>query len=296
MVEVRDLRSHHQAALEAFLLEQAEGCMHMLSNLACAGLDPGGDPYQGHYAGVFDDGRLIGVAALYWNGMLYIRSPQECEAVALQAVAASDSSVRGFFGPVEQVGRARRALGVDDADLRFYAEPALMWLDLDNLQVPPGLSWDGFQVRRVRSSEDDLMANWLMRFEVEVSRAEETPTLYRESLERARRLRREKRLWGLSREGQLVACCGFSARYGKLAQVGPVWVPPGLRNSGYARTVTAGALLVAREEGVERAVLLSEDPAATHVYLALGFVPRGRQALAFIRRSGRAQDGLRLTA
>ena len=73
-------------------------------------------------------------------------------------------------------------------------------------------------------------------------------------------------------------------------------MPPGLRNSGYARTVTAGALLAAREEGIRQAVLLSEDPAARHAYLALGFAPRDRQTLAFLQPDWCQPDRLKLTA
>jgi predicted GNAT family N-acyltransferase len=296
MSTIRDLGPEDEPALQAFLAGQAEGCLHMLSNLDNVGVKPGRETYQGTYAGVFEGERMLGVAAHYWNGVVYIRTPQHCEGVALCAVDASGDPVKGFFGPAEQVRRASAAIGVTDSDFAFYAEPELMTLDLADLREPPGLSSEGVQVRRVRSSEADLMANWFLRFEVEVFGKAETPSLYRESLRKVQRLRHEKRLWGLQREGQLVACCGFSARFGDLVQVGPVWVPPGLRNSGHARTVTAGALLAAKNEGTRRAVLLSDDPAARHAYLALGFAPRDRQALAFVQPDWRRPERLKLTA
>ncbi len=104
-------------------------------------------------------------------------------------------------------------------------------------------------------------------------------------LETVQRRRRERALWVLERRGQLVACCGFSARYRERVQVGPVWVPPGLRNAGYARAVVASALAKAQAGGARRAVLLGDDPAAKRAYLALGFERVGARALAFVRES-----------
>ena len=54
-------------------------------------------------------------------------------------------------------------------------------------------------------------------------------------------------------------------------QIGGVWTPPELRGRGYARRVVAGALRVAEGEGVRRAVLFTENPAARRSYEALGF-------------------------
>jgi RimJ/RimL family protein N-acetyltransferase len=285
MSEVRELREEDAEALEAFLAPQADGYLHMLSNLAQVGLAPGERPYQGHYIGAFQAGRLRGVAALFWNGMLVVSAEEDAEVLARRAVNRSGLPLKGLFGPSDQAVRARRALGLDPATLGFESTLDLMALDLDRLRRPALLDDGDLRTRLVRSSEVDLVANWLCRFEVEVFGREESPQLHGEMVETVQRRRRERALWVLERRGQLVACCGFSARYRERVQVGPVWVPPGLRNAGYARAVVASALAKAQAGGARRAVLLGDDPAAKRAYLALGFERVGARALAFVRES-----------
>ena len=279
MSQIRILEPGDQAALEAALTLRAVDSLHMLWNLRQVGLKPGTAPYHGHYAGLFEGARIVGVAAHYWNGMVFLRASREAASLADLAVGQSPWPVKGFFGPEAEVAAARRALGLAAAPARLDARPEVMTLDLDDLEVPPILSDDRIQARRLRSSESQLVANWFQRFEIEVFGAKEDDKGAAEAFEQVERLRRERRLWVLARGGQIVACCGFSACHGDRVNVGPVWVPPGLRNAGYARAVVAGALLTAAREGVREACLFAEDPAATRAYLALGFETRGRMAL-----------------
>ena len=293
MIEIRSLEPGEEAAVEAFLAARPERSLHMLSNIAAVGLAPGAEPYRGYYAGAFERDRLVGVVAHYWNGLLYLRAPVRAASLAVEATKRSGLPIKAIFGPAQQVDEAQDALGVASAEITFRGEPELMTLDLSVLRPPPAALEERLQVRCVRSSEADLVANWFQRFEVDVFGKKESPGLYREALETVQRLRRAKRLWGLLRAGRIVACCGFSARYRDMVQVGPVWVPMGLRNGGYGRAVVAGALLAAREEGVGRAVLLGEDPAARRAYLALGFRSVGRQVLIHLREESFASVALR---
>ena len=72
-------------------------------------------------------------------------------------------------------------------------------------------------------------------------------------------------------DGTPVSLCTHNARVRDYVQIGGVWTPPELRGRGYARRVVAGALRVAKREGVTRAVLFTENPAARRSYEALGF-------------------------
>jgi predicted GNAT family acetyltransferase len=65
----------------------------------------------------------------------------------------------------------------------------------------------------------------------------------------------------------------FNATLPEIVQIGGVWTPSELRGRGYARSVVAGSLLAAREQGVRRAVLFADplNAAARAAYLALGF-------------------------
>ena len=65
--------------------------------------------------------------------------------------------------------------------------------------------------------------------------------------------------------------------------MGGVWTPPERRGRGYARAVVAASLLDARAEGVERAVLFTENPVARRAYEALGFRRVGEYGLVIFR-------------
>jgi predicted GNAT family acetyltransferase len=75
----------------------------------------------------------------------------------------------------------------------------------------------------------------------------------------------------LEADGALAAYSAFNARLPEIVQVGGVWTPRPQRGRGFARAVVAASLLEARAEGVARAVLFTESPAARRCYEALGF-------------------------
>ncbi len=81
-----------------------------------------------------------------------------------------------------------------------------------------------------------------------------------------------------------VSCSVFNAMLPDIVQIGGVWTPPPLRGRGYGRSVVAGSLLAAREQGVQRAVLFADpqNPAAKQAYLALGFRIGGDYGLVLL--------------
>ena len=74
MAEVRVLGPGDGPALEAFLSSRIETSMFLLGNMRAAGLADKGKMLQGTYAAAFEGGGIAGVAALYWNGNLAIKS------------------------------------------------------------------------------------------------------------------------------------------------------------------------------------------------------------------------------
>jgi predicted GNAT family acetyltransferase len=91
-------------------------------------------------------------------------------------------------------------------------------------------------------------------------------------------------LFLLEREGQIVSTCAYNARLPDAVQLGGVYTPPALRGHGYGRAVTAGALLLTREEGVSRAVLFThEQGPARRAYEAIGFQVIGDFGLVLFR-------------
>ena len=69
--------------------------------------------------------------------------------------------------------------------------------------------------------------------------------------------------------------------YGSLEAV--LWTPRALRGRGYARCVVAGSLQSARDRGVRRAVLFTDEQnvAAQRSYASIGFRPIGDYGLVF---------------
>ncbi len=283
MTEIRILRSGDEQPLFGFLCKRTDSVNLMLSNLGRVGLKREDMPYEGCYAGLFENGQLIALAVHYWNGMLFIEAPHAAARLARLAVEQSGYPLRGFYGPADEVAAAREGLGVNGAPTRLAVTPHLMVLDLDALRLPEQLRSPETRVRRARAGELELLANWQVQFELEVAGAAEGEGLRRQTLDSVARMRDERRIFVLETAGRLVACAGFSGCYGDLAQVGSVWTLPTQRSKGYGRAAVAGMLRIARSEGVARASLIADDPAAMRAYQAVGFETIGRVALVYLR-------------
>src|SRR5919109_111444 len=99
--------------LERFLASHADSSMFLRANIRRAGLTYEGQLFQAEYVGAFRDDRLIGVAAHCWNGMMLVQTPEAAGDIVRACVATSGRPVTGFMGPLEQVRRARAALGLE---------------------------------------------------------------------------------------------------------------------------------------------------------------------------------------
>ena len=284
MGEIRQLVPGDEGLVEEFLLAWPETSLLVLSNLRQSGLAPGKTAYHGLYLGAFEEGRLTGFAALFWNGMLFIRAERFAADLACRLANMNDTQLAGLNGPPRQVAEVKAALGIPKHIITFESQLDVMTVELGRVVRPPILDEVTIRPRRARSSELDLVANWLAQFKLEVEHARESNELYGQALEAAHRLRRSRRLFVLERAGQLVACCGFSGVFENKVRLGYVWTPPGLRSCGYARAVVAGALELARREGYEEACLIADDPAALKAYIALGFRTIGKDCLLLIDR------------
>ena len=75
MAELRLLRPGDEAALDTFLARYADTSMFLRSNARSAGLTDRGEPTQATYVAALDGGRIAGVAAHCWNGMVLVQAP-----------------------------------------------------------------------------------------------------------------------------------------------------------------------------------------------------------------------------
>ena len=275
MPELRLLRCGDETALDDFLADHADTSMFLRANARSAGLSDRGEPLQGTYVAALESGRIAGVAAHCWNGMVLVQAPEpdHAAAVAQEAVRRSGRAVTGFSGPWDQVVIARRALGLAEAPTAKDSRDELYVLELERLAVPPVLASGALRCRHPQAGELDLLVAWRVGFALEALGAVDGPELHRAS--RADVLLQHERGtdWLLLDRAAPVSYSVFNAMLPEIVQVGGVWTPPELRGRGYARSVVAGALLAARKQGVRRAVLFADplNAAARAAYLALGF-------------------------
>jgi len=74
--ELRLLRPGDEAALDTFLARHADTSMFLRSNARSAGLTDRGQPMQATYVAALEGGRIAGVAAHCWNGMVLVQAPE----------------------------------------------------------------------------------------------------------------------------------------------------------------------------------------------------------------------------
>jgi len=280
---VRRIRASDAAAFEAFLAPLADSSLFLLANARKAGFEDSGRPFEGTYAGAFEAGRLKGVAAHFWNGVLAVQAPELLAEVVRHAAGASGRAVAGLTGPERQVVAAREALGFSGRPAALEDPEGLFALDLVNLAVPEALAAGRVQCRGPRPEELPLLSRWRAAYRQEVLGEPRGPASEKSAREEVENLEASASHWVLEESGAPVAYAAFNARLSEIVQVGGVWTPRELRGRGYARSVVAGSLLSARSQGAGRAVLFTENPAAVRAYEAIGFRRVGDYGLVIFR-------------
>ena len=276
---IRVLRPGDETELERFLAPLADSSMFLLANSRKAGLADRGMPFQGTYAGAFESGRIVGVAAHSWLGTVLLQAPRELPAIVRAAVAASGRRVTGLIGPYAQALDAHQALRLPQP-ANAHRE-LLFALDLPELRVPEALARARVVCRAPRTDEMGLLADWRCAYVEETAVETSGPDLRAHCRVSVELLRADGALLVLEEGGQIVAMTAFNARIAECVQVGGVYTPPQLRSRGHARSAVAGSLLAAREQGARRAILFTgeRNAAAQRSYRALGFAGIGDYGL-----------------
>ncbi len=281
------LTSGCEAELHAFLRQSPDTTMFLRSNLERGGISYHGEVLQAEYwGGRGADGSLCAVVAHAWNGSLLLDARARCAAMleALQPRLARP--VHGLVGSWQEVVCARRVLGLDKAPTSLDSHEQLMALDLASLAVPAGLARGEVRCRPSATDDLPLLVRWRVAYSLEVLGAQAGPKLTDGCRRGVARTHEQGLLWVLEADGQPVAMTGFNATLPDCVQIGGVFTPEDLRCRGYARAAVAGSLLAARAEGVERALLFTESPAAHKAYAALGFTRVGEYGIVLFKEKG----------
>lgn len=282
---IRVLGPGDEAALEAFLLPRIESSMFLVGNSRSVGIVDQGQIYQGAYAARFEDGKITGAVAHFWNGNLVLQASRDPIALCAEAVKGSGRSIKGLIGPNAQIQSVKQGLNIDETNLQMNETEGLYNLDLKELVVPDNLQSGRVTARRVEQADLDLLTEWNIAYEIEALGAEDGPELCARCREESESHIVEKRQWVLEDGGKPVASSSFNTRIQEAVQVGGVWTPPALRGRGYARAVVAASLLVARAEGAAKGILFTggDNIAAQKAYVSLGFRQIGDYSIVLLR-------------
>ena len=238
---------------------------------------------RSHFAVGRRSGEIVAAAAQVASGMVLLQAPVATAEVATAVLRNTGRRLAGFFGSIAQVKAARTGMGLDGVPFAKDTQEDLFDLPLSELRVPAALGEGTVRCRVATKADEALLVQWRMDFRQETMK--DTPGEHLEKLSRAdiAALLPAGSLFILER-GEALACCSFNARLPDAVNIGNVWTPPALRGQGYARAVVAGALLIARDLGVQKAVLATGryNLAAQAAYKSIGFQVAGDYATATI--------------
>ena len=257
--------------------------MFLRSNVRRAGLAYRGEPGEANYTGAFRDGRIVGVAAHCWNGMVLLQAPEHAAELARACVGWSGRAVAGLSGPLEQVHQARSALELNAANVALDGAEGLYALDLLELVVPDALSAGTVVCRSPRPEERDTLCAWRLAYDIEVLGATDSAKHRQRSARFLDDQIAEGNAWVALAGTTLVSLSAFNASLPDIVQLGGIYTPPEFRGRGFAKVVVAASLVVARDRGAARAVLFTNNPNAVRTYEAIGFRRIGDYSLVLLR-------------
>jgi predicted GNAT family acetyltransferase len=281
---IRQLQTGDEILLERFLSHHAETTMFMRYNLQAAGLNYQQESYHGEYFGSFDNaGAINGVLAHYWNGNIMMQATDRHllkDLVHLWRPTIS-RPVAGILGADDQAETVIQELNLTNAPYSINRTEGLYSLDLNTLSMPP--SAKRYTMVKAQAIDRAVLAQWLKAYNIEALGARDGDALEQQVNNHINKILQEARAWVLLVESQPVSLCGFNATLPDMVQVGPVWTPPDQRGQGFARALVALALRQAEQQGIKKAILFTDNPAATKAYEVIGFKKIGVYRLALLQ-------------
>lgn len=286
-MRIEKLGPGQEIALETFLKTHTDTSMFLRSNLAKSGFVYKDAPFHGdYYAALNTDGTITGTLAHFWNGFVAVQVPEKNTLGQIAAVLTRETTrdISGFSGPPDQVTQLIDLLNLTDAPFALNQAEAFFGLDLIALQIPAEPTGIDFSLINAEQTDRQILTAWMAAYDIEALGNHSGPALDARVAERVNGIiDRPGSHWTLLADGVPVSLCGLNARVEECVQVGPVWTPPEHRSNGYARIGLARILAQARTDNVSRALLFTDNPAATEAYRALGFVQNGHFQLAIFK-------------
>lgn len=287
-MNVRKLQNGDAEKLEHFLSGYAETSMFLRSNAQRVGLEYQNKDYHGDYFGAFDAaGNVTGVLAHYWNGNIMMQAIDDATLSGLIAAFRKvvTHPVAGVLGADNQVEFVINELALSGEAYALDQKERLYTLDLDRLSPLENFEVPHVEMVEANEVDEDVLTRWLKAYEIEALGADDNEALDKHIENRTSAIINGTNCWVLMANGEPVSLSGFNARLSDIVQVGPVWTPPDHRTKGYARMLVALTLQKAKEQGVKKAVLFTNNPAAVKAYEAIGFKDIGFYRLALLKKA-----------
>lgn len=267
-ITVRLARPGDEAAFHDFLCRHTDSSLYLRYFLAQGGLVDDGKPMQGTYAAAFEGADVVGVAMHDWHGAVILQAPDHAVALADAVVKASGRALFAILGPFSQVEAVHHGMGAHPESKP--SKDGLFVLTISDM-IGPDLGPAPSACRIARTEDLPLLLDWRIQYEMESTGLPDTESSRDFAQDAITGHVERGEAFILDVDGQPVSSCTRTARTADAIQIGGVWTPPEFRNRRYGRAVVAGLLRQAAQDGVTRAVLFTEDPAARRSYEALGF-------------------------
>ncbi|GHG84608.1 GNAT family N-acetyltransferase [Pseudodonghicola xiamenensis] len=254
------------ARIEAFLAGYPETSMFLRGNLETHGIGQSDHEHACDYFLWPAEGPLRAVFGCSNNGFLMLQCPgREAEAFSAAAGALAGRQVQGLTGDAAQARLWLKALGLSGRLKVDHVEPLY---DLELAAMPRAdLVW-----RQPEAGDAALLAAWFLGYEAETGTgAAGMPQAAEVARDRARRIIEAGISQLLLEAGRPVGMAAVNARVKDIVQVGGVYVPPEARNRGVGRRAVQALLMQVAADGASRAVLFSNNDAASRAYEAIGF-------------------------
>jgi RimJ/RimL family protein N-acetyltransferase len=282
-MELRLMNSADESLAEQFLANHRDTSMFLRSNIRRAGLDFRPAPFHAIHVGAICDGRVSGIVAHAWNGMVLVQAPEHADDLARECIKLSARPVTGLTGPLEQVKLVRAALGLMSTPAALESAEWLYGLNLSDLIVPDALSQGVILCRPPRKEETATLHDWRFNYDIETVGASATDETRRRAAHSLDVQIADGNAWVAVENDQPVSLSSFNASLPDIVQLGGIYTPPQFRGRGYAKVAVAGSLIAARERRVSRAVLFTDNPSAARSYERVGFKREGDYGLVLFR-------------
>ncbi len=287
---IRRLQLGDEVALEQFLSLYPDTSMFLRSNLRASGLEYRDECYHGDYFASFrsepSKDTINGVLAHYWNGnvMMQAEDFDSLKQLCFHFRRKISRPLAGILGDGDQSAFVISELGLPHNNFAINGNDGLYSLALSSLEILSLPQDKNVQMIQAGDIESSVLVEWIKQYEKAVLGLDNDNAFDARAKNRADRMRQEKNAWILLSDQTPVSLCGFNAQLPEIVQIGPVWTPPEHRNKGYARVLLALVLEQARTQGVKKAVLFTDNPAAAKAYQAVGFELLGSYRIALLKR------------